>query len=106
MNILNKKKKNSIQTCTNDSLKEQAFVEHQHICQLVNNIQTDKQNTVLLKQFADKLESHIRFEERVLFGHLQQHFSEDELKKIEETHNLRNNDMDEKWTNHFWGIKQ
>lgn len=91
---------------SNDSLKEQAFVEHQHICQLVNNIQTDKQNTVLLKQFADKLESHIRFEERVLFGHLQQHFSEDELKKIEETHNLRNNDMDEKWTNHFWGIKQ
>ena len=90
----------------NDSLKEQAFLEHQQIYQMVNNIQTDKQNTELLKQFADKLENHIRFEERVLFAHLQQHFSEDELKKIEETHNLRNNDMDEKWTNHFWGIKQ
>ena len=87
---------------SNDSLKEQAFVEHQHICQLVNNIQTDKQNTVLLKQFADKLESHIRFEERTLFDFLQNNFTENELTAIGENHSGKAIDVSDNWNDKFW----
>lgn len=85
-----------------DPLRRQAFEEHKHIYKLVADIQKDSLNTKLLTEFADSLENHIRFEERILFNHLQQHLSEKELKKLEESHSKREDDVDDKWDDHFW----
>ena len=41
----------------------------------------EKEEDVLL-EFADTVDDHIRFEERVLFPHLQQKLSDAELEKI------------------------
>ncbi len=77
-------------------------MEHEKIYSLIDGIQKDNENIKLLKEFADTLESHIRFEERILFNHLQQHLSEEELKKLEESHSKREGDVDDKWDDHFW----
>lgn len=88
-----------------DPLRIQAFEEHEHIYKLVAGLRKDPLNAMLLKEFADALESHIRFEERILFNHLQKHLSEDELKKLEKEHSKRDADVDGKWDDHFWNNK-
>ncbi len=85
-----------------DPLRRQAFKEHEHIYELVAELRKDLINTMLLTKFADALDSHIRFEERTLFNHLQQHLSADELKKLEESHSKREGNFDDKWDDHFW----
>ena len=85
-----------------DPLRTQAFEEHKQIYKLVADLRSDSLNIMLLNKFADTLESHIRFEERTLFNHLQQHLSEHELKKLEEEHSKREGDVDDKWDDHFW----
>ena len=85
-----------------DSLRRQAFAEHENIYKMVSDIQKDKLNTNLLNQFADALESHIRFEERILFNHIQKLLSDEELIKLAEGHSKREGDVDDKWMDHFW----
>ena len=85
-----------------DPLRAKAFEEHEHIYKLVAELRKDSLNTTLLTKFADALDSHIRFEERTLFNNLQQHLSEQELKKLEEEHSKREGDIDDKWDDHFW----
>ena len=54
-----------------DVLRKQAEADHQSIYRLVEAIGEKKNETSLLRQLADELEKHIRFEERELFNHLQ-----------------------------------
>lgn len=65
-----------------DLLREQAEKEHSQLYQLIDNISQNKSDNKLLTQFAVLLESHIRFEERILFNHLQEIIEEDELKRL------------------------
>src|ERR1017187_3269143 len=51
----------------NDALRMQAEKEHQSIYILISAIQKNKYDTDLICPFADDLERHIRFEERILF---------------------------------------
>lgn len=85
-----------------DLLRQQAFKEHDQIRNLVNRLQADKENTDVLKELADTLESHIRFEERVLFNHLQDTLSEDELLKVAHEHGENKRNFDSEWSDHFW----
>ena len=85
-----------------DPLRKQAFEEHEHIYKLVAGLQKGPVNTILLTEFADALDSHIRFEERTLFNHLQQHLSAEELQYLEDSHSKREGDVDDKWDDHFW----
>ncbi|MEO8710762.1 MAG: hemerythrin domain-containing protein [Parafilimonas sp.] len=85
-----------------DSLRKQAFAEHEKVYKMVDDIHKNKLNADLLNQFADALENHIRFEERILFNHLQQLLSEAELIKLAEEHSKREGDVDDKWDDHFW----
>lgn len=94
-----------VKLSVDDPLRRQAFEEHEHIYKLVAGVQKDPENPILLTEFADALDNHIRFEERTLFSHLQQLLSEDELKKLEEEHSKREGDVDDKWDDHFWIIK-
>lgn len=58
-----------------DPLRVQAEGEHRAICNLIESIRRNETDKALLGQFGDLLEAHIRFEERTLFNHLQEHMS-------------------------------
>jgi len=85
-----------------DEWRQQAIIEHERIYRLIEYIEHNKEDVHILTEFADTLESHIRFEERTLFNHLQQHLSADELKMLEESHSQRDGAVDDKWNDHFW----
>ena len=65
-----------------DPLREQAEKEHSQLYQLIDNISQNKSDKQLLTQFAGLLGSHIRFEERILFNHLQEVMGEEELERL------------------------
>lgn len=65
-----------------DLLREQAEKEHSQLYQLIDNISQNRSDSQLLNQFAGLLEAHIRFEERILFNHLQEVMGEEELERL------------------------
>ena len=65
-----------------DLLREQAEKEHSQLYQLIDSISQNRSDGQLLQQFAGSLEAHIRFEERVLFNHLQDIMGEEELERL------------------------
>jgi hypothetical protein len=85
-----------------DPLRKQAFKEHAEIRELVARLPGEPENEILQHQFADALDNHIRFEERILFNHLQDNFTEEELKGLEKHHHKPGADPDDSWDDHFW----
>lgn len=85
-----------------DNLRKQAFDEHAYIYRLADELRENKTDKNLLLKFADVLDSHIRFEERTLFNHIQQLLSNEALKQLEDSHSKRKSDVDDKWDDHFW----
>lgn len=65
-----------------DLLREQAEDEHSQLYSLIETISQHRDDKQLLQQFADLLEKHIRFEERVLFNHLQDTMSAEALERL------------------------
>ncbi|WP_343674121.1 hemerythrin domain-containing protein [Chitinophaga sp.] len=65
-----------------DPLREQAEGEHRAIYNLIESIRRNGAETALLHQFGDLLEAHIRFEERTLFNHLQEHMSPEDQEQL------------------------
>jgi hemerythrin-like domain-containing protein len=65
-----------------DPLRQRAESEHRDIYNLIESIHQNSTDKRLLLQFADLLETHIRFEERTLFNHLQQQMSTEELEQL------------------------
>lgn len=74
---------------TDDPLCTQAVLQHEEFQTLVGKIQSTA-ITEEIAQFADLLEHHIRFEERVVFPHLEKSFNQEKLaslgKRIEDLH--------------------
>ncbi len=88
-----------------DTLRIQAEEEHKEIYRLTTAITQTANDEKLLRQFADTLEKHIRFEERTLFNHLQSHLSVEELEEIS-TRFSNAVDLDSKWEDNFWVRKK
>jgi hemerythrin-like domain-containing protein len=68
----------------NDQQVQKALADHQKIKTFVEKIDVpgmEKEEDVLL-EFADTVDDHIRFEERVFFHHLKEKLSDAELEKI------------------------
>lgn len=82
---------------TNDALVMQALEDHKILEKL---FYTADQNSNFA-QMATLLDNHVRFEERVLFPHLEATFSEEKLKKIGEQLSAGNSCM-EKYRDEFW----
>ena len=85
-----------------DILRQRAEAEHRDIYNLITRLTVQKQETALLKQFADALEKHIRFEERELFNHLQLHIPANDLATIALRMPNDNKAIDKKWPDIFW----
>jgi iron-sulfur cluster repair protein YtfE (RIC family) len=65
-----------------DPLREQAEKEHKQLYALVDTILQNRSDKELLLQFAGLLSAHIRFEERILFNHLQEIMTEEALERL------------------------
>jgi iron-sulfur cluster repair protein YtfE (RIC family) len=85
-----------------DLLRIQAEEDHAVIYQLIKDIAKQTEDTALLTELADRLEKHIRFEERELFNHLQSVIGADELVLIEKRIGNDSKEIDEKWDDQFW----
>lgn len=86
----------------NDPLVKQAFTEHQDIYRLVDQIALaeDKELQPLLDEIAETVDKHVRFEERVLFPHLEKIIPEVELKKISDQ--LDHEPEKDTYADEFW----
>lgn len=65
-----------------DLLREQAENEHRQLYSMIDSITQNRSDNQLLQQFAGLLEAHIRFEERILFNHLQDTMGEEALERL------------------------
>ena len=54
------------------TLRVQAEEEHRQIHLLIAGLRKNPEDKNLIEKFAETLEKHIRFEERILFNHLQE----------------------------------
>ena len=84
-----------------DTVRIQAEEEHKEIYRLIAVITQTANDEKLLRQFADTLDKHIRFEERTLFNHLQTHVAPEELEEISKRFS-NSVDLDSKWDDVFW----
>jgi hemerythrin-like domain-containing protein len=84
----------------NNELVKKAIQEHRRLSQLFES-KEDVQKTLLI--IANELETHIRFEERVLFGEIQKAVKEDELDKINLGHAA--GEPIKEWADKFWELK-
>ncbi len=81
-------------------LVKQALMEHRKLRVLFEKIHENEKNLGLIEE---KLEAHIRFEERVLFNEIQQAASPEQLKEITEKHSEQTSMQNiEEWTDEFW----
>ena len=85
-----------------DKEVQKALDDHQKIKIFVGKIAVtgmEREQGVLL-ELADTLDNHIRYEERILFPHLQEKLSEEQLKKIGEQ--IPDATLADTYEDHFW----
>jgi hypothetical protein len=87
---------------TEDVLRRRAEADHRAIRQLVVAMEDDGRDTALLVQLADRLEEHIRFEERELFNHLQDRILSEDLEAIAGRFPNDNKLLEDAWEDKFW----
>ncbi len=82
-------------------LVKRALAEHRKLDRLFRSKDDVEKNLVLIEE---KLESHVRFEERILFDEIQKVATPLELQRINEVHNsaFSAKELDEKWEDEFW----
>ena len=88
-----------------DPLRQQAENEHAAIYSLAEKLRGDKTNEQLLTQFAENLQDHIRFEERILFTYMQEKFGPADLETIASYDGTEPGEIDARWEDLFWEKK-
>lgn len=87
-----------------DELRQEAEEQHEVILGIFESIKHGEQehSANQLDQFAGSLEAHIRFEERILFEHMQDVLSPDDLQRLGEKISESHRFGDEIWEDEFW----
>lgn len=85
----------------NDVFKIKVVEEHQELLNLVAQL-SENSNIEDLMAVADKLEQHIRFEERTLFPYLEKTLLTDDLKIIGAAISKHHHPYVEDYENDFW----
>ena len=86
-----------------DSFRKQVIAEHAEIKDLIKQISLNPlADTSAFLKLAEKLEAHIRFEERALFPHLENTLSEDQLEEIGSLITEVHKPYIETYANEFW----
>jgi len=88
----------------NDPLRQRAEVQHKAIRATFAGIKRGEPEAMaqLLDELAERLEAHIRFEERTLFEHMQAVLSAGKLTRLGEKIAASNRFADEIWEDEFW----
>lgn len=89
-----------------NELRQRAEKDHAGLRQLIGAIRENKQNKTALLQLADDLDKHIRFEERELFGYLQNNLTEKALEAAGSRSANNSQAIDDQWQDVFWDTKQ
>lgn len=90
---------------TLEPLITRMLLEHQQIVLIINRINNEARAEQLetIKEFADKLEQHIRFEERALFEQIQSTLSAKEMSELNNAfQTIIEKDFCERYPNKFW----
>lgn len=84
-----------------NELVKRALSEHRKLCRLFYAQQEVERNLVLIEE---NLESHIRFEERILFNEVQKVATQEELERVATTHETTSADIVaiDSWVDKFW----
>lgn len=81
-----------------NDLVKRALAEHRRLKRLFSQ---ESDLAVAMNSIEEELDSHIRFEERVLFNEIQEVATAEQLEDIEKHHNgIQFSDDD--WQDHFW----
>jgi|SRR5690554_1870157 len=87
----------------NDLLRKEAEGQHEYLRDLFRTMTHEAAaEEADLKEFADFLESHIRFEERKLFPYIQVELTDGDLKEFQEKMEMVHEKVEEHWEDEFW----
>ena len=88
-----------------DAQIAKAIQEHQQIKAMIHSMPAvyDTGKPAAFEQLADAVDAHVRFEERVLFPHLEHILSEDQLKGVEAQ--LTSPVLKDTYGDPFWSVK-
>ena len=87
----------------NNASRTVAEQDHKTIREIMEKIKSDPKNKTISTEFINRLEKHIRFEERELFNELQNTLSESELNIIaEKMETLHPEKKEDNWNDAFW----
>lgn len=81
-----------------NELVKRALAEHRRLKRLFSQ---EKDIDIALNSIEEELDSHIRFEERILFNEIQEVASAEQLEEIEQ-HHTGIQFSDNGWEDHFW----
>ncbi len=84
-----------------NSLIKKALAEHRKLNRLFRSERELQKNLSLIEE---KLESHIRFEERVLFNEIQIHATAQQLLQLQTIETFHNISFVDDWDDEFWKV--
>jgi hemerythrin-like domain-containing protein len=91
----------------NDSMRMQAEQEHELLRSQIREFEeSELEYEKKLSLFAQTLEGHIRFEERILFQHMQAELMEKDLSEMEAAISKVYDKFQEHWKDEFWVVKK
>ena|SRR5690606_14233671 len=87
----------------NDLLRKEAEDQHEYLRKLFRKMTSGSAvEEADLKEYADSLESHIRFEERKLFPYIQVELTDEDLKEFQAKMEMIHEKVEEHWEDEFW----
>ena len=86
---------------SDDELTQRAIDEHKEIRELLKTL-NEVEDFELLMLYADKVTEHIRFEERVLFPHLENILTEEQLAEVGKKLNEIHHHAEDEYHDEFW----
>jgi hemerythrin-like domain-containing protein len=88
---------------SNDNLKIMALEQHDELYKHITELKKDNVDSNLLLVIADKLDKHIRYEERELFPYIESMLSKEQLKEVGTNINIiHTKDICLDWADQFW----
>jgi hemerythrin-like domain-containing protein len=86
----------------NDEVVQKAMDDHQKIKIFIEEIDVEgmESEADILLELADIVEEHVRFEERILFPHLEENLSEEQLETIGQQ--ISNDPLTDNYEDEFW----
>jgi hemerythrin-like domain-containing protein len=85
---------------SDDSLKSEALKQHEVLQAMICDLGDSNYET--LNEFADKLDEHIRFEERILFPHIEKQLPAERIQLLGERMTAIHKNIEDDWKDNFW----